>query len=125
MIKLCRSFVDNYLAFFNCRSIYSRLLNKKSSWNNIMSCCIFLEIRPLPLPKLDLFRPSDTFSKGEGKRKTVFERVIVLRVEEVFNKKNRPLFISNYFYVVIQISRILLCFINILFKKLLSLFLES
>jgi hypothetical protein len=38
------------------------------------------------MPSLDLFRPSGTFPKGEGKRKTVFERVIVLRAEEVFNK---------------------------------------
>ena len=59
-----------------------------------MTRFIFLEIRPLPLPKLDLFRPSDTFSKGEGKRKTVFERVIVLRVEEVLIKKGGYYFFS-------------------------------
>jgi hypothetical protein len=51
-----------------------------------MSCFIFLEIRPLYLPSQTSIPLRVLSPKGERKRKTVFERVIVLRVKEIFIK---------------------------------------
>jgi hypothetical protein len=51
-----------------------------------MSCFIFLEIRPLPLPSPTSIPLRGLSPKGERKRETVFERVIVFSVEEVINK---------------------------------------
>jgi len=45
--------------------------------------CYHLEIRPLPLSSPTSIPLRGLSPKGERKRKTVFERVIVLRVDEV------------------------------------------